>query len=89
MAKFTKQQPKSILEEVFPSPLAPCQPLEQVVSIAQTRCGGCAFFISKLDSNNPSDGFCHAYPPTPIPTGFRWAKTASNEFGCRLFQKRG
>jgi len=59
------------------------------VSITDTRCGGCMFFISKLDPNNPYDGFCHAYPPTPIPTGFRWAKTASNEFGCSFFRKRG
>jgi len=84
MAKFSKQPTKSILEDVNAPP-----PSAQSASIQGTRCGGCAFFITKLDPNNPYDGFCHAYPPTPIPTGFRWAKTASNEFGCRLFTKRG
>lgn len=59
------------------------------VVVLGSRCGGCGLFRSKLDPNNPFDGFCHAFPPRPIPTGFRWAKTASNELGCSFFKKRG
>ena len=82
MAKFTKKSPV-ISEEIFP--VIEDKPLP----IGQTRCGGCAFFLTKLDPNNPFDGFCHALPPRPTSIGFQWAKTASNEFGCSLFRKRG
>lgn len=53
------------------------------------RCGSCFFFFTKSDSNNPSDGFCHGFPPNMKSTGFEWTRTASNEFGCSLFKKRG
>lgn len=59
------------------------------VSIKETRCGGCFFFINKGDSSNPSDGTCHGLPPCSTVTGFQWSRTASNEFGCGLFRKRG
>lgn len=58
-------------------------------AVVEPRCGGCVYFRSRLDPNNPFDGFCHALPPAPVSTGFRWAKTASNEFSCSLFKKRG
>jgi hypothetical protein len=64
-------------------------PAQAPVAVPEVRCGGCAFFRSRLDPNNPFDGFCHAFPPKSIPTGFRWAKTASNELGCSFFKKRG
>lgn len=81
MTKFIKPASKTIVTEETAA--------AEAATITGTRCGGCAYFISKLDANNPFDGFCHAYPPTGIPTGFRWAKTASNEFGCSIFKKRG
>lgn len=94
MPKFPKGSPIKTtaeqLEEVFPTPVNLATVSEPaVVSITSTRCGGCAFFLTRLDPNNPYDGFCHVFPPLCVTTGFRWAKTASNEFGCGFFKKRG
>ena len=86
MAKFTKLPQKSALAEVFPEPIAA---VPDAVDINKVRCGGCAFFLSKLDPNNPFDGACHALPPVPLSVGYKWARTASNEHGCSLFKNRG